>query len=75
MNYFYVAAQPYWPVIRRTTRLKEKASLKHIVLQSEELYKPWILIQIWSKIGGELRKLWTTEYFNIRGMGAAILNI
>ena len=27
------------------------------------------------KIGGELRKLWITEYFNIGGMGAAILNI
>ena len=27
------------------------------------------------KFGGELRKLWTTEYFNIDGMGAAILNI
>ena len=27
------------------------------------------------KIGGELRKLWTIEYFNICGMGAAILNI
>ena len=26
-------------------------------------------------IGGELRKLWITEYFNIGGMGAAILNI
>ena len=28
-----------------------------------------------TKIGGELKKLWTTEYFNIGGMGAAILNI
>ena len=27
------------------------------------------------KIGGELRKLWTIEYFNIGGKGAAILNI
>ena len=27
------------------------------------------------KIGGELRKLWTIEYFNIGGMGTAILNI
>ena len=27
------------------------------------------------KLGGELRKLWTNEYFNIGGMGAAILNI
>ena len=27
------------------------------------------------KIGHELRTLWTTEYFNIGGMGAAILNI
>ena len=27
------------------------------------------------KIGGELRKLWTIENFNIGGMGAAILNI
>ena len=27
------------------------------------------------KIGGELRKLWTSEYFNIGGMCAAILNI
>ena len=27
------------------------------------------------KIGGELRKLWPVEYFNIGGMGAAILNI
>ena len=27
------------------------------------------------KIGGELRKLRTTEYFNIGGMGTAILNI
>ena len=27
------------------------------------------------EIGGELRKLWTIEYFNIGGMGAAILNI
>ena len=27
------------------------------------------------KIGGELRMLWTSEYFNIGGMGAAILNI
>ena len=26
------------------------------------------------KIGRELRKLWTIEYFNIGGMGAAILN-
>ena len=25
------------------------------------------------KISGELRKLWTTEYFKIGGMGAAIL--
>ena len=28
-----------------------------------------------TKIDGELRKLWTTEYFNIGGMVAAILNI
>ena len=28
-----------------------------------------------NKIGGESRKLWTIEYFNIGGMGAAILNI
>ena len=27
------------------------------------------------KIGEKLRKLWTIEYFNIGGMGAAILNI
>ena len=27
------------------------------------------------KIGGELRKLWTTEYLNFVGMGAATLNI
>ena len=27
------------------------------------------------KIGGELRKLWTIKYFDISGMGAAILNI
>ena len=27
------------------------------------------------KIGGELRKLWTIEYFHNGGMGAAILNI
>ena len=27
------------------------------------------------KIVWELGKLWTTEYFNIGGMGAAILNI
>ena len=27
------------------------------------------------KIGGELRKLWSIEYFNIGGMGAAVLNI
>ena len=27
------------------------------------------------KIGGELRNLWTIEYFNISGNGAAILNI
>ena len=27
------------------------------------------------QIGGELRKLWTIEYFNIGGMGAIILNI
>ena len=27
------------------------------------------------KIGGELRKFWTIEYFNIGGMSAAILNI
>ena len=27
------------------------------------------------KISRELRNLWTTEYFNIGGMGAAILNI
>ena len=27
------------------------------------------------KIGGELRKLWTIEHFNIDGMSAAILNI
>ena len=27
------------------------------------------------KIGGELRKLWSTEYFNIVGMGVAILHI
>ena len=27
------------------------------------------------KIGGELRKIWTIEYVNISGMGAAILNI
>ena len=27
------------------------------------------------KIGGKLRKWWTIEYFNIGGMGAAILNI
>ena len=25
--------------------------------------------------GGELRKLWSVEYFNFGGMGAAILNI
>ena len=27
------------------------------------------------EIGGELRNLWSTEYFNIDGMGATILNI
>ena len=27
------------------------------------------------QIGGELRTLWTIEYFNIGGMGTAILNI
>ena len=27
------------------------------------------------KISGELRKLWTIKYFNLSGMGAAILNI
>ena len=27
------------------------------------------------KIDGELSKLWSIEYFNIGGMGAAILNI
>ena len=27
------------------------------------------------KIGGELRKLWSIEYFYIGGIGAAILNI
>ena len=27
------------------------------------------------KIGGELRKLWTIEYFNFGGMGTTILNI
>ena len=27
------------------------------------------------KISGELRNLWSIEYFNIGGMGAAILNI
>ena len=27
------------------------------------------------KIGGELRKLWSIEYFNVGGMGATILNI
>ena len=27
------------------------------------------------KISEELRKLWTTEYFNMDEMGAAILNI
>ena len=27
------------------------------------------------KISGELRKLWTIEYFNFGGMGATILNI
>ena len=27
------------------------------------------------KIGEELRKLWTNEYLNTDGMGAAILNI
>ena len=26
------------------------------------------------KIGGALRRLWTIDYFNIGGMGAAILN-
>ena len=55
--------------------LKEDETLKHIVFQSKELYKPWISIKIWSKKGGELRKLWITEYSNIGEMGAAILNI
>ena len=27
------------------------------------------------KIGGKLRKLWSTDYFNIGGIGTAILNI
>ena len=27
-----------------------------------------------NKISGELRKLWTIEYFNIGGMGATMLN-
>ena len=27
------------------------------------------------KIGGEWKKLWTNEYFNIGGMGATISNI
>ena len=27
------------------------------------------------KIGVELRNVWTIQYFNIGGMGAAILNI
>ena len=34
---------------RDKQQLKEKATLKHIVLQSKELYKPRILVQIWSK--------------------------
>ena len=62
-------------VYRDYKLLKGNATLKHIVLQSEELYKPWILIQIWSKSVENYGKLWTIEYFNIGGMGAAILNI
>ena len=27
------------------------------------------------KVGEELRKLWSIKYFNIGGMGAAIVNI
>ena len=38
--------------------LKGNPTLKHIVLWSKELYKQLILI---IKIGGELRKLWTTK--------------
>ena len=28
-----------------------------------------------TEISGQLRKLWTVEYFNMGGMGATILNI
>ena len=30
--------------------LKGHTTLKHIVFWSKELYKPWISIQIWSKL-------------------------
>ena len=55
--------------------LKGNATLKHIVLQSKELYKPWIFYTNSIKIDGELRNLWKIEYMNIGGMGATILNI
>ena len=64
-----------WKHLFQGTILKENATLKHIVLWSKELYKNMNFDTNLIKTGGELRKLWTTEYFNIGGMGAAILNI
>ena len=55
--------------------LKGNATLKHIVLQSKELLQFMNFDTNLINIGGELRKIRIIEYFNIDGMGAAILNI
>ena len=53
--------------------LKENATIKNSLLQGKEQTMNFYTNLI--NIGGELRQLWTIEYFNIGGMGAAILNI
>ena len=43
--------------------LKENATLKHIVLQSKGLYKPRILVQIWSEYWWRIKKVMDNGMF------------
>ena len=52
-----------------------KSKEERIVLQSIKNWKNMNFVTNLIQICGESRKLWPIEYFNIGGMGAAILNI
>ena len=55
--------------------LKGKCNFKSYCVSKERALQTLNFDTNVIKIDGELRKLWTIEYFNIGGMGATILNI